>query len=68
MCPDILKGYKMDEKIFERLEEKEKKYRDELKIVQQYNIRDAIDKYQMLLEVIEYIKTGKKITNTSYNI
>lgn len=58
----------MDEKIFERLEEKEKKYRDELKIVQQYNIRDAIDKYQMLLEVIEYIKTGKKITNTSYNI
>lgn len=58
----------MDEKIFERLEEKEKKYRNELKIVQQYNIRDAIDKYQMLLEVIEYIKTGKKITNTSYNI
>lgn len=58
----------MDEKIFERLEEKEKKYRNELKIVQQYNIRDAIDKYEMLLEVIEYIKTGKKITNTSYNI
>lgn len=43
-----------------RLLEKEKQYREDLKTFQDYHIRDGIEKCKMLLNLIEYVKTGKE--------
>lgn len=55
-------------KIVERLDKKLEEYKNHLKVCNQYNVREGINKYTMLIDVLEHIKTGKPLSNDSRNL
>ena len=49
----------MDE-IYKRLLEKEEQFKKSYETAKKYNVISDCQKYEMILNVIEYIKTGKE--------